>query len=247
MYTDFQGLSAVPACFNKAHNHRSPLDSFQAMPKLFETIQTTLRGLKKDGLHEICICSLPHSPYNMPFYDVASASDPVNASQVRSRVKLEKAIRGGTFAVGDCYQVPMREWEGFSVPESFESAMGTGAQLTTFFGSLNEREQPLWERWFKEYRALQLSRGEYLNLYDLAFDEPEVHVVRKGSDMYYGIFSDIWPRNKRIELRGLNKQTTYEVYDYANRRPLGTVSGGQPFLRVGFKDSLLVRLRPVAP
>ena len=246
IYTDFQGLSAVPACFNKAHNHRSPLDSFQSMPKLFETIQTTLRSLKKDGLHEVCICSLPHSPYNMPFYDVANASDPVNAWQVRSRVKLEKAIRGGTFAVGDCYQVPLREWEGFSVPESFESAMGTGAQLTTFYSSLDDRERGLWKRWFGEYRELQLSRGEYLNLYDLAFDQPEVHVVRKGADMYYGVFADIWPRNRRIELRGLDKQTNYEVYDYANRRALGTVSGNQPFLRVAFKDSLLVRLRPLA-
>ncbi|MFB3903524.1 MAG: alpha-galactosidase [Acidobacteriota bacterium] len=245
MYTDFQGLSAVPPCYNKAHGHGSPLDSFQSVPKLFETIQTTLRSLKKEGLHEVCICALPHSPYNMPYYDVASASDPVNAWQLRSRVKVEKAIRGGSFAVGDCYQVPIREWEGFSVPESFESAMGTGAQLTTFYSRLEERERDWWARWFLEYRELQLYRGDYLNLYDLAFDKPEVHVVRKGTDMYYGIFSDVWPRSKRLELRGLDKETSYQVYDYANGRDLGTISGSQPVLNVGFKDSLLLRVRPV--
>lgn len=245
LYSDFQGLSAVPACFNKAHNHASPLDSFRAMPKLFETIHTTLRGLNKNALHEVCICALPHSPYYMPYYDLANTSDPVNALQVRRRVKLEKAIRGGGFAVGDGYQVPVREWEGFSAPELFESAIAAGAQLTTFYARLDERERALWQRWFREYRELQLHRGEYLNLYDLAFDVPEVHVVRKDGAMYYGVFAGVWPRNKRLELRGLDSQTTYEVYDYANRRFLTTIPGSRPVLRVGFKDSLLLRVQPV--
>ena len=41
-------------------------------------INTTLHQLKKNPDHEVCICSLPHSPYNMPFYDIANASDPVS-------------------------------------------------------------------------------------------------------------------------------------------------------------------------
>jgi alpha-galactosidase len=243
-YTDYQGMSAVPACFNPAHHHRSPLDSFQAMPKLYEMIQTTLHRLKPGTLHEVCICSLPHSPYYMPYYDLANASDPVSTLQVRSRVKAEKAIRGGTFPVGDCYQVPLQEWTGYSVPESFETAMGTGAQLTTFYRELDERQRALWQRWFHEYRELDLTHGEYVNLYDLAFDKPEVHVLRKGRDLYYGIFADVWPHDKyKIELRGLDKAQTYEVYDYANRRSLGTLKGAQPILNIAFKDSLLLRVR----
>jgi hypothetical protein len=46
-------------------------------------------------------------------------------------------------------------------------------------------------------------------------------VVRKAKGIYYGIFSDFWPRNKRIELRALDKDTMYEVYDYGNRKSLG--------------------------
>jgi alpha-galactosidase len=244
VYTDFQGLSGVPACFNKAHHHRSPLDSFQAVPKLFEMIARTLHELKRDPYNEVCICSLPHSPYNMPYYDIANASDPVNTFEVRSRIKVEKAIRGGTFAVGDCYQVPIHEWTGASVPESFESAIGTGAQLTTFYAHLEDRQKALWNRWFHEYRDLGLSQAEYVNLYDLAFDKPEVHVVRKGQEMYYGIFADVWSRRRPIELRGLDKEKTYEVYDYGNRRELGTVKGSEPYLRIAFKDSLLLRVRP---
>jgi len=34
VYTDFQGLSGVPACFNKAHKHKTPLDSFESVPKV---------------------------------------------------------------------------------------------------------------------------------------------------------------------------------------------------------------------
>jgi alpha-galactosidase len=244
VYTDFRGLSGVPACFNKAHHHSSPLDSFQSVPKFFQMISTTLHELKKDPYNEVCICSMPHSPYNMPFYDIASASDPVNTFEVRSRIKLEKAIRGGTFAVGDCYQVPIQEWYGSSVPESFENAIGTGAQLTTFYVHLDDRQEALWNRWFHEYPQLGLSRAEYINLYDIAFDKPEIHVVRKGPEMYYGIFADAWPHTKPIELRGLDKGTTYEVYDYGNRKELGTLNGADPQLRIGFKESLLVRVRP---
>jgi len=37
-----------------------------------------------------------------------------------------------------------QEWTGSSVPESFESAVGTGAQLTTFYTALDERQRALW-------------------------------------------------------------------------------------------------------
>ncbi len=245
VYTDYMGMSAVPACFNPAHHHQSPLDSFKSMPKVYELIQKTIRELKPSALHEVCICSLPHSPYYMPYYDIANASDPVSTAQVRSRVKAEKAIRGTGFTVGDCYQVPIQEWTGYSVPESFETAIGTGAQLTTFYTQLDERQRALWTRWFHEYKELDLSRAEYVNLYDLAWDKPEVHVIRKGQDLYYGIFADTWPRDKyKIELRGLEKGKIYRVYDYVNRRDLGTLDGSKPLLNIGFKESLLVRVSP---
>ena len=52
--------------------------------------------------------------------------------------------------------------------------------------------------------------------------------LRKGRDLYYGIFADVWPRDKfKIELRGLDKNRTYEVYDYANRRSLGALVKGR--------------------
>jgi alpha-galactosidase len=244
VYTDFQGLSAVPACFNPAHRHRTPLDSFQSTPRVFQLIDDTLKKLEKSP-HEVCICAMPHSPYAMPYYEVANASDPINAWQVRSRVKGEKAIHGGTFAVGDCYQVPIQEWYGSSVPESFESAMGTGAQLTTFYTQLDSRQRELWRRWFQEYRQLGLAWGESRNLYDIAFDKPEIHVVQKGKETYYGIFAEAWSARRPITLRGLDKNLAYRVYDYKSRIDLGTLHGSDPRLKRGFKESLLLRVTPV--
>ncbi len=246
VYTDFMGLSSIPACFNKSHHHKTPLDSFQSLPRVFELIQRTVHQLKPEGLHEVCICSLPHSPYNMPFYDLANASDPINSFEVRSRIKVEKAIRGPHFAVGDCYQVPLQEWLGSSVAEDFESAMGAGAQLTTFYANLNPQQKQSWNRWFHQYRELDLARAEYVNLYDLAFDRPEGHAIRKANEMFYGFFAEAWPANRPIELRGLDAKKDYQVLDYQNGRSLGTVKGNQPQIKVPFKGNLLLRVSPVS-
>jgi alpha-galactosidase len=181
----------------------------------------------------------------MPFYHLANASDPVNDRQVRRRIKFEKAIRGPRFAVGDCYQVPADEWKGDSVQESFETAVGVGGQLTTFYKDLDPRQRALWKRWFHAYRSLGLAGGEYLNLYDVAFDEPEGHVVRKGEDLYYGFYAEAWPRSRKIELRGLDRARRYQVVDYASNEVIVEVSGAEPFLQRGFKGSLLLRARPL--
>ncbi len=244
VYVDCSGLSAVPPCFNPAHKHASPLDSFRSLPKAYQAIHDTLRRLRADPWIEVCICGLPHSPYYMPYYFIANASDPVSLAQVRRRVKLEKAIRGPSFCVGDCYQVPLDEWKGSSVPQSFETAMGVGAQVTTFYADLTGEQRREWQRWFRRYRELGLSSGEYLNLYDIAFDKPETHVVRKGADLFYGIFADYWPVSRRIELRGLDPAVEYEVEDYANEQVLGKISGRAPYLNKAFKDHLLLRVRP---
>ncbi|MCD6359767.1 MAG: alpha-galactosidase, partial [Armatimonadetes bacterium] len=176
---------------------------------------------------------------------VATASDPVNLYQLRRRIKVEKAYRGPTFCVGDCYQVPMDEWRGSSVPESFESALGTGAQVTTFFADLSPEQEKKWKHWIELYRKLGLAWAEYLNLYDIAFDKPETHVVRKGDKLYYGIFAPIWSSRRRIELRGLEKGKQYRVREYAAGIDLGVVSGDKPFIYRGFKDQLLLEVSPV--
>jgi alpha-galactosidase len=242
VYLDFDGLSAVPACFNPAHKHATPLEGFEQLPTVFAEISADLHALKSDPFLEACICAMPHSPYNMPYYPLANTSDPRSNAQARQRVKAEKAIRGPRFAVGDGYQVPADEWKGTSLKEGFETAMGVGAPLTTFYADLDTRQRALWQRWFGEYRAQ--GPGEYLNLYDIAFDLPEGHVVRRGADLYYGFFAASWPAQK-IELRGLDPATRYEVFDYGHNQSLGEVTGAAPFITAAFTDNLLLRVRPL--
>ncbi|MEQ9220079.1 MAG: alpha-galactosidase [Cyclobacteriaceae bacterium] len=244
LYTDTRGLSAVPPCYNKKHKHKTPMESFQQTTRVFEVIDETLKKYNKEGLHEVCICAVPHSPYHMPYYQISSASDPVDLLQTRRRIKVEKAIHGPTYAAGDCYQVPDDEWSGFSVPQSFQSAVGTGGQVTTFYTDLDSTQYAIWKRWIDEYRNLKLSSADYTNLYDIAFDKPEVHVVKKEEELYYGFYADLWSKTDPIELRGLKQGIQYRVLDYANGRDLGVVNAEDPYVHSGFKEFLLLRVTP---
>ncbi|MEA1997057.1 MAG: alpha-galactosidase, partial [Gemmatimonadota bacterium] len=91
---------------------------------------------------------------------------------------------------------------------------------------------------------LGLSSGEYLNLYDLAFDKPEAHVVSKNGKLYYGFFAEHWSRLKPLALHGLEPGRAYRVRDYANDLDLGTVSGDKPELCRAFKEFLLLEVSP---
>ena len=64
------------------------------------------------------------------------------------------------------------------------------------------------------YKDKMLSRGEYLgDLYDIGFDRPESHAIRKDGQMYYAIYALHW--NGTVELRGLESRD-YHVVDYVN-------------------------------
>ncbi len=78
-------------------------------------------------------------------------------------------------------------------------------------------------KWLRIYREKMLSRGQYLGqLYDIGFDVPETHVIRKDQTMYYAFFAKQW--KGPVELRGLEDHN-YHVMDYIAGKDLGTVSG----------------------
>jgi alpha-galactosidase len=78
-------------------------------------------------------------------------------------------------------------------------------------------------------------------LYDIGFDRPETHVVRKGGSLYYAFYA---PRFRGpVTLRGLDARA-YRVRDYVAGRDLGRVSGPQASLSVGFEKYLLVEATP---
>ena len=94
------------------------------------------------------------------------------------------------------------------------------------------------------YADKRLSEGEYLGqLYDIGFDRPEAHVIRKDGTLYYAFFAKHY--NGSIELRGLDPGT-YEILDYVHDRSLGRVQSPGATLRTRFDHSLLLEARPIA-
>ena len=70
-----------------------------------------------------------------------------------------------------------------------------------------ERER-LWAKWTKLYDEKRLTQGEYLGgLYDIGFDRPEAHVVRKGDALYYAFFAKTLRRPARAARPGSDAPT----------------------------------------
>ena len=87
-----------------------------------------------------------------------------------------------------------------------------------------------------------LSRGQYLGqLYDIGFDVPETHVIRRDQTMYYAFFAKHW--KGLLELRGLEDRQ-YTVNDYVNGHTFGTVNGQKARVTADFDGYLLLEVRP---
>ena len=85
--------------------------------------------------------------------------------------------------------------------DDFASTVGVGGVVGTQFTlpSLGKSERKYhltpakeasFRKWVALYRDRMLSRGEYLGeLYDLGFDRPEAHAIRKDGRMYYAFYA----------------------------------------------------------
>ncbi len=90
-----------------------------------------------------------------------------------------------------------------------------------------------------------LSKEEYLDLYDIAYDEPEGHVIVKDGTMYYAFYTEQQNQSYSgpIELRGLS-DASYYLLDYVNDRELGRVKGPVAQIDVTFTGYLLIEVIP---
>ncbi len=258
---DGQNFNAVPPCYNPAHHHKSPYESTYAVPEYFKDIFTTARDIKNDAVIQLCPCGTNFSVYNIPYTNQFVGSDPTSPWQVRLRAKTYKALVGNNISYsGDHVELTCRKWSDkenkFVVigPEDFASTVGLGGVISTKFTypdimqvdssfMLTPEKKETWKSWMKIYNNERLSEGEYLNLYDIAFDKPETHLIKKENTYYYSFFSNE-EYNGRVELRGL-KNGNYEVSDFVNNKNLGEVNSNNPFLKINFKDYLLLRLKKI--
>jgi alpha-galactosidase len=251
---DGQFLNAVPPCTNPAHHHSRPEDAVEAVPLFFKAIADAAHAIKPGALIELCPCGTCYSFYSMPYFNMAVASDPESSWQIRSKGKVIKALMGDALPYfGD--HVEMSEGGN-----DFASTVGVGGVIGTEFRwppddkdsppsdtetaklALTPDKQKLWASWVRIYREKMLPKGEYLGaLYDIGFDRPETHAIRKPDGMYYGFFAPVW--KGPVELRGLGAGP-YRITDYVHGKDLGVVRGPIARLTVEFRGSLLVAAKP---
>ena len=279
---DWQQINSAPFCFDPDHGHQYPSENFISTPDLFRMIYTIADSLKPGFLVEYCACSLPPTIYHLPWCNIAVTSDP-NIGQITRRIKMYKAILGPDFPV-------LEEWCGVLAGPSYELAIGAGGVPGTFSTRLDEHSKNR----ISVYRDHMLSKGEYLNLYDIGFDFPETHVIRKSDTLFYALYTHPWSDTTShsgdkssglyipghnycripfiyrfgtyfdhdvednreefnyppesysgmIQLRGLDPGKRYRIFDYVNKKNLGSVQGSDPELIVEFDDYLMLKTYP---
>jgi alpha-galactosidase len=137
--------------------------------------------------------------------------------------------------------------------DDFASTMGVGGVVGTQFTlpalvkkhdkfDLTPAHEKTFTKWMALYREKMISRGAYMGaLYDIGFDLPEAHAIRKDQSMYYAFFAKAW--KGRVELRGLEDRQ-YHVVDYLNGKDYGTVHGPVATLSTAFTKHLLLEADP---
>jgi alpha-galactosidase len=212
---------------------------------------------------EYCSCGIPPNIYHLPFINLAVTSDP-SIGQITNRIKMYKALMGDDFPV-------LEEYCGVLAGPVYQLTIGTGGVAGTFSTCLDDYH----EKWLNIYQKYQLSKGHYLNLYDIGFDYPEAHVIKKGNSLFYAFYTHPWKKmgperyfrfdnefdsnpgkkkeivlpeeswSGKLEFKGLDVNRSYKIVDYENNREIGTITGKEPFMDVSFVNYLMVEAAPV--
>ncbi|HNB55123.1 MAG TPA: alpha-galactosidase, partial [Anaerolineales bacterium] len=237
----------TPPCHNPAHHHACPEDATAAMADVYRIIFETTRALRPNSVTQICPCGTPLTHHLLPATDQTVTADPTSSAQIRQRLKFYKAL------TGPCAAVFADHVELSDGGTDFASGIGAGGVPSTKFiwpddegvkarlkevWNLPPEKQAAWQKWFHLYNTHRPAEGEYLNLYDLAFDFPETHAIQKNGRMYYAFFF-AESFEGRVELRGLSGRE-YRVTDYVNEKDLGVVRGEAATLDLAFEGALLL-------
>jgi alpha-galactosidase len=249
---DGQHLNGVPPCYNPQHHHAHPEDASRGLPTFLQLLAETARARAPQATLELCPCGTSYAFHSVAQGYLPAASDPESSWQIRSKGKTLKGLLG-----------PSAPYFGDHVElsdggDDFASTVGVGGVVGTQFTlpglgrskrkyQLTPAKEQHFRQWVGIYRDRMLSRGEYLGeLYDVGFDRPEAHAIRKDGRMYYAFFAPrAAPRfTGEVELRGL-QAAGYVVRDYVAGKELGRLSGPTARLRVDFKQHLLLEATPV--
>ncbi len=244
-------IYTMPACHNPAHRHASPQDSIRAFGELYRRLFDLTRSLRPEAVMQICPCGTPLTFSLLPAADQTVTADPTSSAQMRQRIKFYKALTGRRAAV---FADHVELSDGGT---DFASAIGAGGVPGTKFTwqvpperrsrlqenpELTPQKLETWRFWFDLYQKYRLAEGEYLPLYDIAFDFPEAHLIRKDGHHYYAFFAEDF--DGEVELRGLKRGRSYRLRDYEKEQDYGIVQGEVPRFPVRFSRHLLLEAAP---
>ena len=240
-------------CCLPDHNHHShleyPEESIEKLPEFFEDIFETAREIKPYSVVQICPCGCAMNFFLTPHMNQAVASDPTSSAQIRMKRKVYGAMVPDMAYYADHIELSDDENDygtqigiggvigsKFTWPKKNPNVRGDGYLLTP------EKEAAL-KKWVAIYNDKMLSKGDYLNLYDIRFDVPETHVIAKDGAMYYAFYAQEW-NGEQIELRGLDADKTYTVTEYASDvLKTYTVDGANPFITPSFTRDYLIEVK----
>jgi alpha-galactosidase len=260
---DFGEINSAAPCYNPVHHHDDPNESYLSTPLLFQNICSIAKQYNPQMILEYCSCGIPPNIFHLPFINLAVTSDP-SISQITNRIKMYKALMGDDFPV-------LEEYCGVLAGPVYQLTIGSGGVPGTFSTYLDDYHR----KWIDIYKKYQLSRGLYMNLYDIGFDYPETHTIKKDDTIYYAFYTHPWQQSGpgrlyrfgnefdtipgmqkefnfpseqwkgKVELRGLDNKKRYRIIDYGNDLEIGIIDGNKPFLDVSFPNYLLLEATPV--
>lgn len=241
---DGQHLNAAPPCYNPAHKHARPEEAYEGMVEFYKIMYDTAVSIKPDAVVEICPCGTGYNFFLMPYINQPVASDPESSFQIRLKGKTMKALMGPTVPYsGDHIELSDNG-------NDYASTIGIGAVLETKFTwpegkeKLTPEREQVMKKWLAIYKEKMLPQGIYQGeLYDIGYDVPEAHAIKKGRVMYYAFFSKSWEAQD-LTLRGLEPDVTYTVFDYGNGVDYGTVQGSVATVNISFERALLLEVKP---
>lgn len=255
---DGQNLNEVQPCYNPEHHHKNPEASSQGVPGFFKDIYITAIKLNPNFVIQACPCGTNFSFYNLPFINQTVASDPLSSWQVRLKGKTFRALYGNKESYsGDHVELTNRTWDDNLqkfVPngkEDFASTLGVGgipASKFTVTGIsqadstliLDPTKEKYYQSWMQIYNTEKMSEGQYLNLYDIAYDKPETHLIKKGDSFYYSFFAHNNFSGK-VELRGLGKGR-YKIYNLYTGKVILYINSSKSELQINFNKHLLLKV-----
>lgn len=243
---DGQHLNCCPPDHNPASKLDYPEQAVELLPTYFQQIYETARSYKPDAVIQNCPCGCAINFFNIPFMNQAVASDPTSSFQVRLKNKAYRAITQNLAYYADHIELSDNG-------DDFGTQIGIGGVIGSKFTYpkdnphvkqsylLTPEKEKLYKKWVGIYKDKMISKGTYLNLYDIAYDKPETHVLQKGDTMYYAFYADEW--NGKIELRGLDENKTYTVCEYtADDKKTYTIEGSDPYIKPEFIRDYLIEV-----